>query len=182
MHHYCPPDLNVFAHSSDWFDSRQLSLPIFGLLTMLSAMWAIVAMEYGKWKRSGGPASAEGALQPGGGGMAGPVDMSRRVRLTVNVSCGLLALLSSVMLVVIHSSLYLTIANFVADKVWDVSNDVLKVRSEINCPTRFVVDYISADAQGSSTWSANLLHLALVKPQIAQVHGSPLTRSLSSLT
>ena len=98
---------------------------------MLSAMWAIVAMEYGKWKRSGGPASAEGALQPGGGGMAGPVDMSRRVRLTVNVSCGLLALLSSVMLVVIHSSLYLTIANFVADKVWDVSNDVLKVRSEI---------------------------------------------------
>ena len=98
---------------------------------MLSAMWAIVAMEYGKWKRSGGPASAEGALQPGGGGgMAGPVDMSRRVRLTVNVSCGLLALLSSVMLVVIHSSLYLTIANFVADKVWDVSNDVLKVRGE----------------------------------------------------
>ena len=129
MCHYCPPDLNVFAHSSDWFDSRQLSLPIFGLLTMLSAMWAIVAMEYGKWKRSGGPASAEGALQPGGG-MSGPVDMSRRVRLTVNVSCGLLALLSSVMLVVIHSSLYLTIANFVADKVWDVSNDVLKVRGE----------------------------------------------------
>ena len=118
--------------SSDWFDSRQLSLPIFGLLTMLSAMWAIVAMEYGKWKRSGGPASAEGALQPGGGGMAGPVDMSRRVRLTVNVSCGLLALLSSVMLVVIHSSLYLTIANFVADKVWDVSNDVLKVRKPIS--------------------------------------------------
>ena len=98
---------------------------------MLSAMWAIVAMEYGKWKRSGGQALSEGALQPGGGGMAGPVDMSRRVRLTVNVSCGLLALLSSVMLVVIHSSLYLTIANFVADKVWDVSNDVLKVRSEI---------------------------------------------------
>ena len=94
-------------------------------------MWAIVAMEYGKWKRSG-PASVEGALQSGGGGMAGPVDMSRRVRLTVNVSCGLLALLSSVMLVVIHSSLYLTIANFVADKVWDVSNDVLKVRKSIS--------------------------------------------------
>ena len=131
MYHYCPPDLNVLASPSDWFDSRQLSLPIFGLLTMLSAMWAIVAMEYGKWKRSGGQALSEGALQPGGGGMAGPVDMSRRVRLTVNVSCGLLALLSSVMLVVIHSSLYLTIANFVADKVWDVSNDVLKVRSEI---------------------------------------------------
>ena len=98
-----------------------MSLPIFGLLTMLSAMWAIVAMEYGKWKRTS-PTEA-----PGG---AGPVDMSRRVRLTVNISCGLLALLSSVILVVIHSSLYLTIANFIADKVWDVPNDMLKVRTK----------------------------------------------------
>ena len=99
-----------------------MSLPIFGLLTMLSAMWAIVAMEYGKWKRTS-PTEAPG-------GAAGPVDMSRRVRLTVNISCGLLALLSSVILVVIHSSLYLAIANFIADKVWDVPNDMLKVRTE----------------------------------------------------
>jgi len=88
---------------------------------MLSAMWAIVAMEYGKWKRT---IPTEAPLG------AGPVDMSRRVRLTVNISCGLLALLSSVILVVIHSSLYLTIANFIADKVWDVPNDMLKVRTK----------------------------------------------------
>ena len=87
---------------------------------MLSAMWAIVAMEYGKWKRT---IPTEAPLG------AGPVDMSRRVRLTVNISCGLLALLSSVILVVIHSSLYLTIANFIAD----FEKMVQKIVTSNNC-------------------------------------------------
>ena len=81
-------------------------------------MWTIVALEYGKWKRPV-PTEVSGAV---------PVDIGRRVRLTVSVSCGILALLSSVILVVMHSSLYPTIANFIADKVWDVPNDMLKVR------------------------------------------------------
>jgi len=127
----------------DWFDSRQLSLPIFGLLTMLSAMWAVVAMEYGKWKRTI-PTEAP----PG----AGPVDMSRRVRLTVNISCGLLALLSSVILVVIHSSLYLTIANFIADKVWDVPNDMLKLGITAFCLTTIVVNLFAIIGASGAKW------------------------------
>lgn len=127
----------------DWFDSRQLSLPIFGFLTMLSAMWAIVAMEYGKWKRT---IPTEAPLG------AGPVDMSRRVRLTVNISCGLLALLSSVILVVIHSSLYLTIANFIADKVWDVPNDMLKLGITAFCLTTIVVNLLAIIGASGAKW------------------------------
>ena len=91
-------------------------------------------MEYGKWKSR----AASGADHGGGGSLMGPSvpsagssqngEISRRVRLTVNICCGLLALLSAVMLVVVHSGLFMHIANFVANKVWDIPDDYLKVR------------------------------------------------------
>jgi hypothetical protein len=117
----------------DWFDSRQVFFPVLALFLLLLGMWSVVAMEYGKWKRTGSEAAAAAAVAAAA---VAPGNVGRKVRMTVNICCGLLALLSSVMLVVIHSNLYTVIANFIADKVWDVPNDLLKVRIDITLATK----------------------------------------------
>ena len=59
----------------------------------------------------------------------------RKIRLVVQVSGGLLAFLSSVILVIINSTLMETVQKFVQKYRVEISNDTLKVAITVNAVT-----------------------------------------------
>lgn len=97
----------------DGFSTRYLGIPILLVDFLLMYLWLVVNGEFQKSSSSGD-----------GGGNAEQTT-GRKVRLVVQVCGGLLAFLSSVVLVVINSTLIEAIQKF-AQKFVDVDNHVLK--------------------------------------------------------